>query len=189
MRISIIAPCAALAALALAGPAAAQRGASLTLYEGVNFTGPSRSFSSGIDNLADQGFNDRAQSARVQGRWRLCEDSRMRGRCVDVTGDIPNLADLRLTVAVSSFEVTGGGGGFPGGGFPGDGGGYPGGGGYGGGPRPNPGQGLEGRSASFFPNPPPGAYRGADEFCRRLGFSGVIYADDRGQLRDVLCRR
>ena len=110
MKMSIVASGAVLAVLALAGPAAAQRGASLTLYEGVNFQGPSRSFSSGIENLADQGFNDRAQSARVQGRWRLCEDSRMRGRCVDVTGDIPDLADLRLTVAVSSFENTGGGG-------------------------------------------------------------------------------
>ncbi len=183
MKMSIVASGAALAVLALAGPAAAQRGASLTLYEGVNFQGPSRSFSGGIENLADQGFNDRAQSARVQGRWRLCEDSRMRGRCVDVTGVIPNLADLRLTAAVSSFETSGGGGGnFAGGGN------FSGGSNFGGG-RPNPGQGMDGRSASFFPNPPPGAYRNADDFCRRLGFSGVIYADDRGQLRDVLCRR
>jgi hypothetical protein len=119
----------------------------------------------------------------------VCEDSRLRGRCVELSGDVPDLAQVRLAAAISSIENLNRGGGFgqggPGGGYgPGQGGGF----GQGGG-RPSPGQSLDGRSASFFPNPPQGQFRNADDFCRRLGFSGVIYADDRGQLRDVLCRR
>ena len=193
----------ALAALA-AGSADAQirggdrggdrgRNPGITLYDLPNFQGPSRSFASGVDNLADQGYNDRAQSIRVEGLWRLCEDARLRGRCVEVSGDVPNLGDLRMSVTVSSFAPLGGFGGGrpPGGGFdrpdrPG--------------PNPGPlpprgpggyaGDSLDGRTATFFPRPDPGPYRNADEFCRRLGFNGAIYADDRGRnLRDVLCRR
>lgn len=219
---TILAAAAALSVAGLAGSAVAadaggrgrgpdrepDRGPSITLYELPNYQGQARSFSSGMDNLADQGFNDRAQSARVVGRWRVCEDARLRGRCVEVAGDIANLGDLRMTVAISSFEeinrAGGGFGGGPGAGFGGQGprpgGGFdrdpagrdgPGGpGGPGGGFGRFAGESLDGRGASFFPRPQPGPYRGADDFCRRLGFSGVIYADDRGQaLRDVVCRR
>ena len=171
---------AAAALLLAATPAAAQRGGpSITLYELPNYQGGSRSFGADVSNMADQGFNDRAQSARVNGRWRVCEDSRLRGRCVELSGDVPDLAQVRLTAAISSIEDLNRGGGF--------GGGY-GGGNFGGGGRPNPGPSLDGRSVSFFPQPPPG-FRNADDFCRRMGFSGVVYADDRGVLRDVVCRR
>jgi hypothetical protein len=172
----------------------------ITLYAAPDYQGPSRSWSGDVENLADQGFNDMAQSARIEGRWRVCEDSKLRGRCVDLSGDVPNLAAMRMTVAISSFANTGGGGGggFGGGGRPGGGfnnGG--GGGGFGGGPGGGfggggnfGGQRTDGRSVSFFPNPTPGPYRNADDFCRQMGFSGVVYADDRGQqLRDVVCRR
>lgn len=187
MKTLLAASAVAAMALAAAGAAGAQSraaGPSITLYELPNFQGQARNFTASVDNLANQGFNDRAQSMRVQGRWRICEDARLRGRCVEISGDIPNLADLRMTVAVSSFEFLGGGfGGRP----PG-----PGGPGFGpGGPGPGGGSGprLDGRSASFFPDPGPG-FRNADEFCRRMGFSGAAYADDRGRdLRDVLCRR
>ncbi len=202
---------AALAGTLFAGAAGAQprpQGPVITFYELPNFQGASRSFAASVDNLADQGFNDRAQSVRVQGRWRLCEDAHLRGRCVEVSGDVPNLADLRLTVAVSSFESLdrpqdygGGRDRFPyaGGGY--DRGPYAGGGGFDRGPERGPdrepfgrgdfaGDRVDGRSVSFFPRPLPGPYRSADEFCRRLGFSGVVYADSRGpELRDVLCRR
>lgn len=159
----------------------------ITLYAQPDFQGPSRTFSAGVDNLADQGFNDFAQSARVDGRWRVCENSKLRGRCVELSGDVPNLAAVRMTVAISSFENLGGGiGGRPGNGPGGNnGGGF--GGGNGGGNFG--GQRVDGRGVSFFPNPQPGPYRNADDFCRRMGFSGVVYADDRGQLRDVVCRR
>ncbi len=176
----------------------------ITLYAAPDYQGPSRTWSGDVDNLADQGFNDLAQSARIEGRWRVCEDSKLRGRCVDLSGDVPNLAAMRMTVAISSFANTGGGYGGGGGGF--NGGGRPGGGfndntggGFGGGPGGGfnnngggafGGQRTDGRSVSFFPPPAPGPYRGADDFCRRMGFSGVVYADDRGQqLRDVVCRR
>lgn len=207
---TLLALCAAAAVATFAGTADAQvrggdRGADrgrnpgITLYDLPNFQGPSRSFAAGVDNLADQGYNDRAQSVRVEGLWRLCEDARLRGRCVEVSGDVPNLGDLRMSVTVSSFEPLGGYGGDrgdyrpPGGGFDRD---PP----YRPGPNPGPlpprgpggyaGESLDGRTVSFFPRPAPGPYRDADQFCRRLGFNGAIYADDRGRdLRDVLCRR
>jgi hypothetical protein len=170
----------------------------ITLYQLPNYQGAARTFTAGVDNLADQGFNDLAQSVRVQGRWRVCEDARLRGRCVELSGDVPDLGPMRMTVAISSFDDLNGAG--PGGGF--QGGGQGGGFGQGGGQfdRNPPGGGFgggnfggvrtDGRTASFFPQPQPGPYRNADEFCRRMGFTGVIYADDRGQgLRDVVCRR
>jgi hypothetical protein len=193
MKSLILASAVLLAAATGAAAQVRQTGPSITLYEGPNYQGQARAFSTNVDNLADQGFNDRAQSARVQGVWRVCEDARMRGRCVEVSGDVPNLAALRLTAAVSSIEDLnrgrGAGGGFPGNAGPG----VP--------PRgddnrfrPDPrgfaGETLDGRTASFFPRPAAGPYRDAADFCRRLGFNGVIYADDRGQqLRDVVCRR
>jgi len=206
---------AGLAALlaAAAGVAAAQpQGPRITLYAGPSYQGEQRSYVTGVNNLADVGFNDRAQSLRVQGRWRVCEAASLRGRCAEVTGDIPNLSILGLTGSISSIEdlnrAGDRNGGFdrgaplptPG---PGPNGGY-----LDRGPlqgRPSAdagprgpyvpggdfgGPSLDGRTASFFPRPEPGPYRTADEFCRRLGFAGSIYADDRGRgLRDVVCRR
>ena len=175
-------------------PGLAPRGPTITLYEAPNFQGQSRSFTADVQNMAEQGWNDVAASARVQGRWRVCEDSRMRGRCVDLSGDVADLAQVRLSRAISSIESQNpesgygyGGGGYQGGGRPPYGPNPGPGGGYGGGMGVSPS--LEGRTASFFPNPGQGPWRNADDFCRRMGFSGVIYADDRGLLRDVLCRR
>lgn len=177
MKLALLAPAAALLALGAAGPASAQRGGSITLFQGPDFQGPSRSFSGTVENLADQGFNDMAQSMKVQGRWRVCENAKFRGRCVEVSGDVPNLNGLRLNVAISSLENLGGGG--WGGGNNG---------GWNGG-QPNGGQSLAGRSATFFPNPPSN-FRDPDDFCRRMGFNGAAYADGRqGNFRDVLCRR
>ena len=210
---------AALAATAIgAGAATAQPprqggGSSITLYDLPNYQGGSRTYNAGVDNLNDIGLNDRAQSARVQGRWRVCTDAGLRGRCVEVNGDTPNLATLGVTAAISSFEDLNRGqqqqsggrdyrnqGGYPG--NQGNQGGYGGGQGYGGpgglggyGPPPaydrnNAGQSLDGAGATFFPRPAPGPFRTGDEFCRRIGFNGAIYADDRGRdIRDVLCRR
>ncbi|HTK36012.1 MAG TPA: beta/gamma crystallin-related protein [Caulobacteraceae bacterium] len=180
------------------GPAA-PAGPSITLYDLPNFQGAARTYTAGVSNLAAIGLNDRAQSARVVGRWQICEDANFRGRCVELAGDAPNLAALRMTAAISSFQSLdrpqndAGRGGFNGGaigprgpapddrGFGDRGGGLD---------RAFAGPVLDGRSASFFPRPAPGPYRTAAEFCRRLGFSGVIYADDRGfEIRDVVCRR
>ena len=243
---------AAVAALALAAGAASAQprqgfqpggppaGPSITLYELPNFQGQSRTYTSGIDNLADVGFNDRAQSVRVQGRWRLCEAAGLRGRCAELTTDVPNLATLALTGAVSSFESLeryaqngpdsrgpdSRGPGVRGPDIPGSGpyNGVPGPGGYGNGYDRGPvgqppgfgdripggddrfdrdrggfnrndrsfaGPMMDGRGVSFFPRPLPGPYRDAAGFCRRLGFSAVVYSDQGRdfQIRDVLCRR
>jgi hypothetical protein len=56
--------------------------------------------------------------------------------------------------------------------------------------NPPVGRSLDGRTVSFFPEPPPGAHRNGEDFCRALGFAGLVYADTRdGGLRDVVCRR
>jgi hypothetical protein len=200
MKTPVLASVLAISALAAvaAGSALAQPrgggqgGPAITLYDLPNFQGPSRTYFNGVDNLADLGLNDRAQSAKVQGRWRLCTDAKMRGRCVDVNSDIANLATIGVTAAVSSFETVD----RPGGGY---GGGYdrnrdgdrgPGFGPPGGFNRNLSGPSLEGTRAVFFPRPQPGPYRGAADFCRRMGFRGVLWADDRGfEIRDVLCER
>jgi hypothetical protein len=173
-------------------------GSSITLYDLPNYQGGSRTYNSSVNNLNDIGMNDRAQSARVQGRWRICQDASLRGRCAEINGDQPNLATIGMTAAISSFESLDRqrgrddrGGGYNNGG---NNGGFNGGRDDRGPPgydnRDFAGPSTEGRTASFFPRPTPGPYRNGDEFCRRLGFNGVIYADDRGgALRDVLCRR
>jgi hypothetical protein len=207
----------AAATLAVTGAASAQprgngpgqAGPSITLYDLPNYQGASRSYDRSVDNRADLGLNDRAQSARVAGRWQICQDANFRGRCTEVSGDVPNLATIGMTAAISSFQSLDRGDNYGNrGGFPadrGNAGPFPPQGGFEGRGNDNrgdyrgdnrgdnrnfAGQSLDGRGASFFPRPMPGPYRTADEFCRRLGFTGVIYADDRrGELRDVVCRR
>ncbi|WP_269714652.1 beta/gamma crystallin-related protein [Caulobacter sp. NIBR2454] len=102
-----------LAALAMAAPASAQfrpdrpgrpdrDRASLTLYERPNFRGRSITFTDSVRNLASTGFNDRAGSARVNGRWRVCEDRDYRSRCEYLAGDVANLGALGMDRKVSS---------------------------------------------------------------------------------------
>jgi hypothetical protein len=174
----------------------------VTLYELPNFEGRSMSFYADTSNLADQGFNDRARSARIEGSWRLCGDKNYRGRCEPFAADVRDFGPYGFTNQISSLQQVGGRVGRPG--FQG--------------PEilPAPAagpDGVEGRSAVFFRRPSlngsdivadgPDA---ADAFCRQVGLSGAAYfyerergreATDRaGQvrrnvpvLRDVLCRR
>jgi len=123
----------------------------ITLYEGPNYTGRSMTFDRDISNLPRE-FNDRAGSVRVNGRWSVCVDSDYRGRCVDISRDVPDLRALGMDRTISSMRAYGYGGGYPGGGggYPGGGGGYPGGG------RERitlyEGPGFSGRSMTFYDN-------------------------------------
>src|SRR5687767_6106726 len=114
----------ALAALAVASASQAQpfRGGSATLYDQPNFQGNSVTITQSAPDLGKWRFNDRAQSARFEGRWLICEHDQFKGRCQEVRGDIPNLHTLGLMAQVSSMEPAG----RPGGG-PGSGPGFPGG--------------------------------------------------------------
>jgi hypothetical protein len=198
----------ALAAAALAGAAQAQPfrgGASATLYELPNFQGRSVTITQSTADLGDWRFNDRAQSARFQGRWRVCEHDDFRGRCQEISGDVADLTTYGLMGQISSLEPAARppGGGYPGGGYPG--GGNPG--------RPGrDARGVEGSRTIFFPRPTVNGLdvaaggRGADTFCRSQGLGGAVWYDSSerasqaigpdGQyvgrstvLRDLLCSR
>jgi hypothetical protein len=194
---------AALAPLVLgwAGAAHAQRGGgTATLYDQPNFQGASVTITQSAPDLGKWRFNDRAQSARFEGRWLICEHDDFKGRCQEVRGEIPNLHTLGLMAQVSSMEPAG---------RPGGGGGYPGGpgGGWQGGSR-----GFEGARTVFFARPTvrgvdvAAGDRGANAFCRGQGLGGAVWFDssDRANqaigpdgelvgrssvIRDLLCRK
>ena len=177
----------------------------ITLYELPNFEGRSVSFFADAPNLSDQRFNDLAQSARIRGSWRLCEDRDYRSRCEPFADDVPDLGRFNFGGRISSVQQVG---------VRAD---------QVGGPdwRPEMGwggqgvgrDGVQGRSVVFFRRPSLHGMdvaalgpRSADLFCREAGFGPAVYFDDRersrralapdGQvvenvpaLRDVLCRR
>ena len=192
----------AVAALAVVSAAQAQpfRGGSATLYDQPNFQGNSVTITQSAPDLGKWRFNDRAQSARFEGRWLICEHDSFKGRCQEVRGEVANLHTLGLMAQVSSIQPVGGGG--PGGG-PGPMPGFPG--------RPD-GRGTEGTTTTFFPRPTLGGIdvaagdRGADMYCRRQGLGGAVWYDSGtrasqaigpdGQMigrstviRDLLCRK
>lgn len=183
---------------------------SAILYDQANFQGRQTTIYGTATNLP-RDWNDKAMSARFQGRWRVCEDSDYRGRCQDVTGDVANLNSLGLAERITSLQAYAGGGVGPGGGFrPPSGGAWrPGGGNWSG---PNQFRPTEGVRSVFFPYPTYDGYdiaagsSSATAFCRSQGLGSSAYYDSsqRAQqavdgegrytgptsvLRDVVCRR
>ena len=189
----------ALAALALAGAAQSQpnRGGTATLYDQPNFQGNSVTITQSAPDLGRWRFNDRAQSARFQGRWLICQHDDFKGRCQEVRGEIANLHTYGLMAQVSSIEPAGrprGDGGYPGGGFQGG------------------SRGVDGARTVFFARPTvrgvdvAAGDRGANAFCRAQGLGGAVWFDssDRASqavgpdgelvgrssvIRDLLCRK
>ena len=78
--------------------------AELTLFSNDGFRGEQFRANDTILNLANSGFNDRAQSAVIHdGVWQLCDDAYFRGRCVTLQpGRYPSLRDMGLDNSVSS---------------------------------------------------------------------------------------
>ncbi len=88
---------------------AAQVAAQVTFYEHEGFEGRSFTAQKQVNNLGRTGFNDRASSVVVRGergeRWEVCEDARLRGRCVVLRqGQYPSLAAMGLNDRVSSVR-------------------------------------------------------------------------------------
>ena len=193
---------AAAAALILAGAAQAQpyaRGPSATLYELPGFQGRSVTITGSAATLNEWRFNDRAQSARFQGAWRICEHDHFRGRCQNAEGPVEDLTVYGLLGQISSLEPAGGADR----------------GGWGNGPRGRSGRdsrGIDGARTVFFPRPSVDGMdlaagdAGANRFCRNQGLGPAVWFDSSerapqalgpdGQivgrspvLRDLLCRR
>lgn len=190
------------------------QGASITFYEGENFTGRQVTVYGEERNFERLGFNDRARSARTNGSFLACDDSEFRGRCERISGSVRSLNYLGLNSRISSVRQDGDvgyGGGY---GDPYPDGGYDDRGDY---DRPGRGygsprrDGVQGRSVVFFARPNVSgndvAARGqssADQFCRASGYGQAVYfaegersrraVDQDGRfvdapaLRDVLCR-
>ncbi|HEY6065649.1 MAG TPA: beta/gamma crystallin-related protein [Thermoanaerobaculia bacterium] len=72
----------------------------LILFERPDFRGRSREVNGSEDEISD--FNDRAQSVRAVGRWQLCEHKNFGGRCVTISGDVPDLQAYRFRSMLTS---------------------------------------------------------------------------------------
>ncbi|HEX5379754.1 MAG TPA: beta/gamma crystallin-related protein [Phenylobacterium sp.] len=170
------------------------------LYELPGFQGRQISVTAFGDNLARSNFNDIAQSARFEGRWRVCEDAGFRGRCLDLEGEVPDLAQAGMNLKISSLQgyledAWSSGGGWRGGWSGRE------------GARP-----FEGARNVLFPYPTVAGFDiaagggAANAFCRSMGLGSSAYHDsgerapraldeagryvgDTGVLRDVLCRK
>ena len=76
-----------------------------TLYAQTGFQGQQLSVTAVNNDLGKSGFNDLAQSARFQGKWRICKDSGFGSKCQDVEGDVPDLAAIGLGSTISSLQA------------------------------------------------------------------------------------
>ncbi|MCC7326162.1 MAG: glycine zipper 2TM domain-containing protein [Burkholderiales bacterium] len=95
--------CAAVAAIALS----AQALASVTFYEGRDFSGNSFTTDKPVRDFENIGFNDRASSVVVRdGAWEVCDDARFEGHCVVLRpGTYPSLGSMGLNNRVSSVRL------------------------------------------------------------------------------------
>ena len=81
--------------------------AKITFFENENFSGRSFTTEKLVDNLTNQGFNDRASSVLVAGdtRWEVCDDARFNGRCMVLRpGHYTSLQAMGLNNRISSVR-------------------------------------------------------------------------------------
>ncbi|WP_304170276.1 beta/gamma crystallin-related protein [Phenylobacterium aquaticum] len=80
-------------------------GGSITIFYGVNFTGPSFGANREITNLPKRD-NDKAMSLRISrgSAWQVCTDSDFRGRCEIFTSDVRDLNQFGMGEAVTSMR-------------------------------------------------------------------------------------
>ena len=76
----------------------------IVLYSAPHYRGNFRTFRGSTNSLARTGWDNRARSVRVNGRWGLCEFINFRGRCVTVTRSVPNLSSIGMAHRISSLR-------------------------------------------------------------------------------------
>ncbi len=82
-----------------------QGNASLSLYNGVGFSGPAFEARTNYSNLP-RPYNDQAQSLRINGRgtWEVCADSDFRGHCQTFDRDVSDLRRYGMSFSISSVR-------------------------------------------------------------------------------------
>ncbi|HWA64079.1 MAG TPA: beta/gamma crystallin-related protein [Caulobacteraceae bacterium] len=80
-------------------------GARITFYAQTDFGGRWFGASHPVNDLRDTGFNDRAESVRIEGGvWLLCEDRDFGGRCITLSRSTPDLWRFGMGDKISSFR-------------------------------------------------------------------------------------
>jgi len=74
------------------------------LFEERGFRGRSITISGSASNLRHLGFNDKAMSIRVRGRWQICSDANYRGQCSTIYRDVDDLSRFGLDRNLSSLR-------------------------------------------------------------------------------------
>lgn len=78
---------------------------SITLYNGGQFSGGSRTLTDSVPHLNVLNFNNKASSVRItSGRWELCVDPGYAGRCVTISANVLHLGSLNLNDKISSVR-------------------------------------------------------------------------------------
>jgi len=81
------------------------RGATITLYEHVNYQGRSVVIDTDAPSLRYVNFNDITSSIRINGgQWEVCLDSEFRGTCHVVDNDLPNMSQWAFNDRISSVR-------------------------------------------------------------------------------------
>ena len=78
----------------------------IILFDGPDFSGEQRTFSAGVRDLNNNGFNDRAESLIVtSGTWTVCSDFGSRGSCQTFSpGSYASLGAFGLANAITSMQ-------------------------------------------------------------------------------------
>lgn len=79
----------------------------ITLFEKPNFQGRSMTFDRRVASLNAVGFNDLAQSVKIDGKrdWVLCESRNFLGRCIRVHQKEKDLKRQKFTSLASSIYM------------------------------------------------------------------------------------
>ncbi|MEI9992758.1 MAG: beta/gamma crystallin-related protein [Rhizomicrobium sp.] len=104
MRISTLTIAIAAVAGLAAAPAAAR--STITLYSAPNYQGHAITLDHAVRDLDnhDWDFGDRAQSARVRGRWQVCAAKNFQGDCIILNHDAPRLKDYDMNRRADSLR-------------------------------------------------------------------------------------